>query len=72
MLDYIVTCTKPQEGRIYSENFCRDEYFSDRDLHDSVMQFCKSSVELGWNVEAIDSNSKIIFMMEGFKRARDN
>ena len=61
MCEYIVTCTMPREGRIYSDTFSRDDYFSEWDLRKSAIQFCKDAVELGWNVQAIDGNSRVIF-----------
>ena len=69
MSEYIVTCTMPREGRIYSDTFSRDDYFSDWDLHKSAMQYCRDAVELGWDVQAIDGNSRIIFS-EGAKDDR--
>lgn len=61
MCEYIVTCTMPREGRIYNERFSRDDYFSFHDLHRSVMQYCRDAIGLGWDVEAIDCDSRIIF-----------
>jgi len=61
MCEYIVTCTRPREGRIYSEKFSRDDYLSFTDLAASVFQYCKNAVDLGWDVEAIDCDSRIIF-----------
>lgn len=61
MSEYIVTCERPREGRIYSETFSRDDYFSEWDLQRSALLYCKNAVELGWNVQAIDGDSKIIF-----------
>jgi len=61
MSEFIVTCTKPREGRIYSATFCRDDYFSFTDLTASVFQYCKNAVDLGWDVQAIDGDSRIIF-----------
>ena len=61
MSDHIVTCTRPLEGRIYSDRFSREDYFSDWDLHKSVMQYCRDAIGLGWDVQAIDGDSRIIF-----------
>ena len=61
MSEYIVTCTKPHEGRIYSETFSREDYFSDWDLQRSALLYCKNSVDLGWDVQAIDGDSRIVF-----------
>jgi hypothetical protein len=55
----------PREGRIYSERFNREDYFSDSDLISSLILYCKNAVDLGWNVEAIDGDSRIVFKAEG-------
>ena len=60
-IDYTVTCTKPVEGEIYSETFHWYDYDTPSDLRLAVAIYCNESVELGWDVEAFDSNSKIIF-----------
>ncbi len=68
MREYIVTCTMPREGRIYSDTFSRDDYFSPDDMRRSVMQYCKNAVELGWDVQAIDGDSRIIFIEDQLAR----
>ena len=65
MSEYIVTCERPSEGHIYSDTFSREDYFSDSDLLSSVILYCKNAVDLGWHVEAIDGDSRIVFIAEG-------
>ena len=61
MSEYIVTCERPREGRIFSETFSREDYFSNWDLQRSVLLYCKNAVDLGWHVQAIDNDSRIVF-----------
>jgi hypothetical protein len=64
MSEYIVNCTMPRESRTYSERFNREDYFSDSDLLSSLILYCKNAVDLGWDVEAIDGDSRIVFISE--------
>ena len=60
-IDYTITLTKPNEGEIYTERFHWYDYETPSDLRVAVANYCNNSVDLGWDVEAIDSDSKIIF-----------
>ena len=61
MSEWIVTCERPREGRIYSETFSCEDYFSEGDLRRSALLYCKNAVDLGWDVQAIDNDSRIVF-----------
>ena len=60
-IDYTVTLTKPSEGEIYTETFHWYDYDTPSEHRLAVAIYCNESVELGWDVMAFDSNSKIIF-----------
>jgi hypothetical protein len=45
--------TKPTEGRIYQEFFVTAQ---------SAVRYARESVALGWNVEVIDPDSRILFI----------
>jgi hypothetical protein len=64
-IDYTVTLTKPRavEGKmICTERFTWEDYESPNDLRVAVANYCNEAVSIGWNVEAFDSNGKIIFI----------
>jgi len=60
--NYQVTLTKPTEGRIYTEHFNWYDYDTPNDLRLAVATYCNESIGLGWDVEALDDDSKIVFI----------
>ena len=61
-INYQVTITKPKEGRIDRQCFDWEDYDTPNDLRLAVAIYCNESVDLGWNVLAIDDDSKVIFV----------
>lgn len=60
-IEYKVVITKPETGEIYSEVFSWEDYESPSDLRVAVAIYCNDSVDLGWDVEAFDTNGKTVF-----------
>ena len=59
---YQVTITKPAEGEIDYESFDLDDYDTPNDLRLAVANYCNESVGLGWDVLALDDDSRVIFV----------
>jgi len=60
--NYRVTITKPKEGEIYTEQFNWYDYDTPNDLRLAVATYCNESVDLGWDVLALDDDSRVIFV----------
>jgi len=65
--NYVVTLTKPAEGRIFSENFNWYDYATPSDMRQAFVKYCNESIRLGWDVMALDDNSKIVFISKSEK-----
>ena len=60
-IDYTVTITREETGEIHTDHFHWYDYDNPNDLRVAVANYCNNSVGLGWDVEAFDSNGKIVF-----------
>lgn len=60
-IDYTVTISRAETGEIDTDHFYWHEYDNPNDLRVAVANYCNASVGLGWDVEAFDSNGKIVF-----------
>ena len=60
-IDYSITITKPKAGEIWTDTFHWYDYDTLSALELAVATYCTDAVNLGWDVEAIDTNSKVIF-----------
>jgi len=61
-INYQVTITKPKEGRTDYERFNWYDYDTPNDLRLAVATYCNESVDLGWDVLALDDDSKVVFV----------
>lgn len=59
--NYRVTITKPNEGEIYTDHFEWHDYDTPNDLRLAVAIYCNESVDLGWDVLALDDDNRVIF-----------